>query len=84
MGAPMTRTRLDLLHSKAGERMRYSGMVECCVCGIDCGPVDDWADEDGLPGHILQNAYECKECEARLDAEEAEKGGNDVKSRMKQ
>ena len=53
--------------------MRYSGRVECCVCGSDCGPVDDWADEDGLPGHILHNAYECKECEARLDAEEAEK-----------
>ena len=64
--------------------MKYSGRVECCVCGIDCGPVDDWADEDGLPGHVLHNAVECKECEARLDAEEAEKGGDDVKSRMKQ
>jgi|TARA_R110000824_G_scaffold401687_1_gene613622 hypothetical protein len=72
MGLPwVSRTAYELL---LGERMRYSGRVECCVCGIDCGPVDDWADETGLPGHILQNAYECKECEAKLDAEEAEKG----------
>ena len=51
--------------------MRYPGRVECCICGIDCGPVDDYADETGLPGHILQNGYESKECEPLSAAAEA-------------
>ncbi len=37
--------------------------VLCCICGKCCGPISDWVDADGLPGHILRNGYECKECE---------------------
>ena len=45
--------------------------VLCCICGKCCGPASDWIDENGQAAHILHDAYECEECSARLDAEEA-------------